>query len=110
MTPRDNAGYNDLFLKTAFDHIRICEDLLSNPQLMDFEEFFRNIHSLKGSSELMEHQTLTQICREMINLIRPQQDLLTPDATLNATLQNLIKKAKNQLDLIQSKNVEELGA
>lgn len=110
MTPRDNAGYNDLFLKTAYEHIDACQYLLSKSELADFEEFFRNIHSLKGSSELMGHIPLAKICEEIISLIRPDGVLLLPNTKLITLLQTLIGKAKNHLNLIQSKKVEELGA
>lgn len=70
--------YKQLFITTATDHIQLAESLLS--QLAnslsneDAKEFFRHIHSLKGSSSVMGYKEISSACDEIDSLIHPTSD------------------------------------
>lgn len=103
MTPRDIAGYNTLFLKTAREHIQALESLLSSSSLPDIKEIFRHVHSLKGSSQMMGYQEITKLCSEIIANIRPQGTILTANKELVTSLSLLVKELENQIKKVSEK-------
>lgn len=103
MIPRDIAGYNDLFLKTAREHIQALESLLSSPSLPDIKEVFRHVHSLKGSSQIMGYQEIAKSCSEIIANIRPQGTILTADKELVSNLSTLVTELEKQINRVPEK-------
>lgn len=73
MPNTDISSYNDLFLKSANNHLTEVKKLLSNIQIENkkqtFEEIYRHIHSLKGSSSVMGVNTIVTLCDEINSLI-----------------------------------------
>lgn len=70
--------YKRLFITTASEHVQLAESLLSkltNSQSDEaIKEFFRHIHSLKGSSNAMGYQEITSACDEIDALVHPLPD------------------------------------
>lgn len=111
MTSADIAGYNDLFLRTATEHISAIENLLSGVSSTEkLEELFRQVHSLKGSSEVMGHNEISKTCSEIISYIRPGGDLVTINSEIVEILKKLTNQLKNQLQIFEPENLGETSA
>lgn len=111
MTPGDISGYNDLFLKTATEHISAIENILSGvTSTENMEELFRQVHSLKGSSEVMGHNDISKTCSEIISCIRPGGNLVTVNGEIVDKLKTLTNDLKNQLQIFEPENLGDTSA
>src|SRR5690348_9473201 len=98
MQRNDISNYDGLFFETANDHITSCESLLiDTPQTVDMQEIFRHIHSLKGSSQMMGFENISNICQKLISIIRPDESVITVDSDGLTTIKQLFNDLKKQL-------------
>ncbi len=105
MTPRDIAGYNMLFLKTAQEHIQVLELLLSSDKFPDAKEIFRHVHSLKGSSQMMGYQKIATICSEIISYIRPEGTIIQTNNEAIEQIKKSLDEVKKQLKQLESEKI-----
>lgn len=111
MTSRDISGYTSLFLKTAKEHIASLENMLkSQGKPVDWDDFFRHVHSLKGSSQMMGFGNISEVCSEIINNIRPQDSIVEVDGELTQILKLLVEKLKKQLRTLESEKTGDVLA
>jgi chemotaxis protein histidine kinase CheA len=104
MTPRNIAGYNSLFLKTAKEHIQELERLLfSTTNQPNIKEVFRHVHSLKGSSQMMGYENIAALCTEIISNIRPKNTIIEANRENIESIEKLVKELKNQIQMMSEK-------
>lgn len=104
MSAQDLSEYKDLFIQSAKDHLKALEQQISliNPSENSkeiLEEIYRRAHSLKGSSAIMGHSSITQLCSGIIDLTHSEDAFSTMDQhTINQlkakinTLRELLEK------------------
>lgn len=105
MTPRDTAGYNNLFLKSAWEHIKALDILLNSDNLPDQKEVFRHVHSLKGSSQMMGYKKIAEACSEIIAHIRPEGTILEASDELIKVIKKYLDEVKEQMTLLESEKI-----
>jgi chemotaxis protein histidine kinase CheA len=104
MPTHDISAYNALFLKSAKDHIDTIENSLSNiisaqDKKTIFEDIYRRVHSLKGSSSVMQHDNISSTCTEIISIIHPEDKIEEPkDISVISRLVNILKEQIKDID------------
>lgn len=102
----DISSYNELFLTTAKEHVEAILKVLHNDNdNQNLNEVFRRAHSLKGSSEMMNHEQITSICDQIISLIRPEDMVISVDNTTYDKLRILADELKKQLSMIPTEGI-----
>lgn len=112
MTSKTDSEYSDLFLKTAKEHIQIVEKLLigyesdlTNHELQ--KEIYRRIHSLKGSSTIMNHEKIADHCSKILEFLNPEGNKNVSSNNI-ASLFSIVKKIHDIVDTLESSKEMEL--
>ncbi|MDO8270091.1 MAG: Hpt domain-containing protein [Candidatus Levybacteria bacterium] len=103
MPTPDISDYNELFLRTAKDHVKALEELVlkleaTGPTPKITEEIFRQAHSLKGSSSVMGFKKITDLCTQIDQTIHPGDGKDRFEKKQTAEISRCIVEIKNILE------------
>lgn len=110
MSAHDLKNYNALFLKSANEHLQIVEvDLQKLSENIDqnflVEEMYRRIHSLKGSSSIMQYKDIAVICTEIDKILHLTATQPSINSTTLPQIINLVKQIKEHVQMVEQKEL-----
>jgi len=88
--------YITLYVTTAMDHLSAAISLATTPPISQssHDEIYRHIHSLKGSSSVMNVPVVTKLCEDILVLLRDTKK----QSEINSNVVSLLHQARVELE------------